>query len=213
MGDRISESVDGTVYFVPQRTFERVRRLPLSQETRTQLFADLCRINTLYMVARAGRGRLGSSFSSLDLVSWIVLHELDPHAPNLAGNLYFSSKGHDAPGLYAALCAVGTLPPEAIHSLRQFGGLPGHPDVGTPGIVCNTGSLGMGISKAKGMVLAHRARRQRRRVFVLTGDGELQEGQIWESLDSAAQLRMDELTVVVDHNKLQSDTFLNATHP
>lgn len=212
MGDQVGDELTGNLYFVPQRSFDRVRRLPALSEHKAALFADLCRINVLYMVARAGSGHLGSSFSSLDLVSWIVLHELDPQAPNRAGDLYFSSKGHDVPGLYAALAAVGALPPNVLHGLRQFGGLPGHPDVGTPGIVTNTGSLGMGISKAKGMVLAHRARGERRRVFVLTGDGELQEGQIWESLATAAHLRMDEITVVVDHNKLQSDTFVAATN-
>jgi transketolase len=124
------------------------------------------------------------------------------------GDLYFSSKGHDAPGLYAALIGVGALPTAALHTLRQLHGLPGHPDIGTPGIVTNTGSLGMGISKAKGMDLAHRARREQRRLFVLTGDGELQEGQIWASLASTAHARMDEITVVVDHNKLQSDGFV-----
>lgn len=212
MGDQVGDELGGNLYFVPRRMFDRVQRLTAVAELKAALFADLCRINALYMIARAGSGHLGSSFSSLDLVSWIVLHELDPQAPNRAGDLYFSSKGHDAPGLYAALAAVGALAPEALHGLRQFAGLPGHPDIGTPGIVTNTGSLGMGISKAKGMVLAHRARGERRRIFVLTGDGELQEGQIWESLATAAHARMDELTVFVDHNKLQSDTFVRATH-
>lgn len=212
MGDQMGAGLGENLYFVPQRTFERVRRSAAPATVRAALFADLCRINALYMVARAGSGHLGSSFSSLDLVSWIALNELDPVAPNRAGDLYFSSKGHDVPGLYAALAAMGTLPPEAIHGLRQFAGLPGHPDLGTPGIVTNTGSLGMGISKAKGMVVAHRARGERRRIFVLTGDGELQEGQIWESLASAVHARMDELTVLVDHNKLQSDTFVTSTN-
>lgn len=212
MGDQIGTELGGNLYFVPQRTFDRVRRSAAPAAVKTSLFADLCRINALYMVARAGSGHLGSSFSSLDLVSWIALNELDPVAPNRAGDLYFSSKGHDVPGLYAALTATGALPPEAIHGLRQFAGLPGHPDVGTPGIVTNSGSLGMGISKAKGMVLAHRARGERRRIFVLTGDGELQEGQIWESLASAVHLHMDEVTVLVDHNKLQSDTFVESTN-
>jgi transketolase len=212
MGDQIGAELGGNLYFVPQRTFDRVRRASAPAAIKTSLFADLCRINALYMVARAGSGHLGSSFSSLDLVSWIALNELDEGGPNRAGDLYFSSKGHDVPGLYAALSAIGALPGEVIHGLRQISGVPGHPDVGTPGIVTNTGSLGMGISKAKGMVIAHRARGERRRIFVLTGDGELQEGQIWESLATAAHLRMDEITVFVDHNKLQSDTFVKTTN-
>jgi transketolase len=95
-----------------------------------------------------------------------------------------------------------------VHKLRRINGLPGHPDVGTPGIVTNTGSLGMGVSKAKGMVWANRLAGRSGRVIVLTGDGELQEGQFWESLVSAANHGLHEITVVIDHNKLQSDTFV-----
>jgi transketolase len=95
-----------------------------------------------------------------------------------------------------------------VHKLRRINGLPGHPDVGTPGIVTNTGSLGMGVSKAKGMVWANRLAGRSGRVVVLTGDGELQEGQFWESLVSAVNHGLHEITVVIDHNKLQSDTFV-----
>ncbi|MFL5403219.1 MAG: transketolase, partial [Gemmatimonadales bacterium] len=137
--------------YVPLTELQRVRQLSVQPEVRTALFATCCRINTLYMIAQAGSGHIGSSFSSLDLVSWLYLNELRP------GDLYFSSKGHDAPGLYAVLLALGVIPFEEIHRLRRLGGLPGHPDVGTPGIVTNTGPLGMGISKAKGMIFAHRA--------------------------------------------------------
>lgn len=196
--------------YVPAEEFARVGRLGLAPADHARLFATLCRLNTLYMIAHAGSGHIGSSFSSLDLVTWILLHE-QRHAgaaADGADDLYFSSKGHDAPGLYAVLQALGVLPFETIHTLRRLDGLPGHPDVRTPGMVTNTGPLGMGISKAKGIVRADRLRGRRRRVFVMTGDGELQEGQIWESLGSAANGRMDEITVVVDHNKVQSDTFV-----
>ena len=91
------------------------------------------------------------------MVSWLYLNELKND------DLYFSSKGHDAPGLYAVLIALGRLPFEKLHGLRRLGGLPGHPDVGVPGMVTNTGSLGMGISKAKGMVLADRLKGHKRR--------------------------------------------------
>ena len=102
--------------------------------------------------------------------------------------------------------ALGVLPFEKIDSLRRYNGLPGHPDVLTPGAWTNTGSLGMGISKAKGFVFADRLTgKQRRNIYVMTGDGELQEGQIWESLLSAANDKMGEITVIVDHNKVQSD--------
>src|SRR5439155_25003547 len=91
-----------------------------------------------------------------------------------------------------------------------LGGLPGHPDVGTtPEVITNTGSLGMGISKARGFVLADRAQGRSGRVFVLTGDGELQEGQFWESLQPTANRGLGEITVIVDHNKVQSDTWVS----
>ena len=201
MGDLQTEAVQEGLAFVPPSTFESVLALPPSAG-RTRLFAELCRINVLYMVAAAGSGHIGSSFSSLDIVAWLHLDELSD------GDRYFSSKGHDVPGLYSVLIALGTVPFDQLHRLRRRGGLPGHPDVSTPGIAANTGSLGMGISKGKGMVLANRLAGRAGRVVVLTGDGELQEGQLWESLVSAANLGLHELTMIVDHNKLQSDTFL-----
>src|ERR1700744_3294231 len=202
MGDLIGNAVEGSLYFVAHSELERIAKLDAPKDQRTKLFANTCRFNALYMIARAGSGHIGSSFSSLDIVSNLYLNELGET------DVYFSSKGHDAPGLYAVMLATGKLPFELIHRLRQLGGLPGHPDVGTEGIIANTGSLGMGISKAKGMVLANRAEHRAGRVFVLTRDGELQEGQIWESLISAPNFRMPEVVAIVDHNKLQSDTFV-----
>ncbi len=217
MGDLIGKAVEGALYYVPFDELERVKEASVDEVEQTALFADLCRINALYMIARAGSGHIGSCFSCLDIVAWLHLKEMRKD------DIYFSSKGHDAPALYAVLLAQGKLPFELIHKLRRAGGLPGHPDVSTPHIVTNTGSLGMGISKAKGMVWAQRmgasgsqasekqSGKQGRRHYVLTGDGELQEGQIWESLVSAANHAMHEIIVVVDHNKLQSDTTLRAT--
>ena len=190
--------------YVPPQEFQRLDQLKLSPAARTRLFATFCRINTLYMIARAGSGHIGSSFSSLDIVSWLYLNEIQPE------DLYFSSKGHDVPGLYAVLLGLGVLPFENIHALRRLGGLPGHPDVATPGIVTNTGPLGMGISKAKGMAFANRLQGTPGRIYVLTGDGELQEGQLWESLASAANRGLGEITAIVDHNKVQSDTFVKS---
>ena len=197
-----------TVSFVLVAEFDRVRRLNMGPHERAALFADLCRLNTLSMIAYAGSGHIGSSFSSLDIVSWLFLHELRTGSD---GDLYFSSKGHDAPGLYAAMIACGQLPADSVKKLRRLGGLPGHPDVGTEHIAANTGSLGMGISKAKGIAFADRRHGRQRRIFVMTGDGELQEGQIWESLQSAANDRLGQITVIVDHNKLQSDIWVKDT--
>lgn len=192
--------------YIPLAEFQRVRELPVTPAVKARLFADMCRVNTLYMITLAGSGHIGSSFSSLDMVSWLYLNELNP--PH-GRDLYYSSKGHDAPGLYAVLTGLGLLDFDHVHRLRRIDGLPGHPDISIPYMVTNTGSLGMGVSKAKGMVSANRLKGQRSRVFVLTGDGELQEGQIWESLASAACLGMGEITVIVDHNKIQSDTWVS----
>ena len=200
MGEQIGKAVAATLYYAPKEEFERVRGLNgISPTARALLFADLCRVNTLYMVARAGSGHIGSSFSSMEILVHLHLDVLGDD------DVFFSSKGHDAPGLYSLLIALGRLPFEKIHGLRRIGGLPGHPDVSVPGMVINSGSLGQGISKAKGMVRADRLEGRTHRYFVLTGDGELQEGQIWESLISAANEKMGEITVIVDHNKLQSD--------
>lgn len=188
--------------FIPLAEFERVRALPADSHSIAAAFADMARLNTLYMIARAGSGHIGSSFSSLDIVSWLYLHELRDT------DVYFSSKGHDAPGFYSVLIALGVLPFEQLAQLRRLHGLPGHPDVGTAGVVTNTGSLGMGISKAKGMVRANRLDGVDSRIYVMTGDGELQEGQLWESLAGAANDGLAEITVIVDHNKLQSNTWV-----
>lgn len=206
MGDLIGEAVTGTLYHVPKDEFDRVRNLSAAPQERAALFATLARINTLYMIARAGSGHLGSSFSSMEIFTWLNMHELNEDA----GDLFFSSKGHDAPGLYSVLIGLGKMDYDLLHSLRRLGGLPGHPDVHVPGMVTNTGSLGMGVSKAKGMAFANRMNgKDKARLFVLTGDGELQEGQFWESLVSATNHQTDSVTVLVDHNKLQSDTLVS----
>ena len=207
MGDLVGAAVDGELYFIRRSEFERIRRLNAPKAEVTALFADMARLNALYMIATAGSGHIGSSFSSMDLFSHLQLNEIDQSK----GEVFFSSKGHDAPGLYAIMMAVGLLDEGLIHSLRRLDGLPGHPDVGTKGIVANTGSLGMGISKAKGMILAARLQGRTTKVAVVTGDGELQEGQNWEALVSAANWKMGELTVVVDHNKIQSDYSVERT--
>ncbi len=175
--------------YVPAAELERIRALQVGAVERAAIFAAACRVNALYMIDKAGSGHLGTTFSSMDVVAWLHLEELrlpgdrggpeDRHAPV---DRYFSSKGHDVPALYAVLIGLGRLPFESIDTLRRLDGLPGHPDVGTPGITANTGSLGMGISKAKGFVLANRLQGRTGEVYVLTGDGELQEGQFWESL-------------------------------
>src|SRR5438874_3817107 len=190
--------------FVPEDECRRIAALEGDPAERAAAFADVCRLNALYMIQRAGSGHPGTTFSSLDVVSWLHLEVLRE------GDRYFSSKGHDVPGLYAVLAALGRLDFELIHELRRLDGLPGHPDVAaTPDVITSTGSLGMGISKARGFVLADRLLGRSGRVFVLTGDGELQEGQFWESLQPTANRRLHEITVIVDRNQVQSDTWVD----
>src|SRR5436190_21793150 len=195
--------------YVPVSEYRRVLDAAATAVARAEAFAALARINTLYMIAGAWSGHIGTSFSSLEIMSWVFLNELRDldKGPELC-DIFFSSKGHDAPALYNVLIGLGLLPDEKLHQLRRLHGLPGHPHVETPFAQANTGSLGMGISKAKGMALANRLAGAPRRIFVLTGDGELQEGQVWEALGSAATLGLGEIVAIIDHNKIQSDTWV-----
>jgi transketolase len=186
--------------------------IPQSEFARAQkdlgLIADMCRANALVAVKRAGSGHLGSSFSAMDVVVHLFFAELNTVElgfDNPDRDVYFSSKGHDVPGLYAVLHALGVVPQERLLRLRRLGGLDGHPDVGVPGIEANSGSLGMGISKGRGIAWAKRLLGRGGRVVVMTGDGELQEGQNFEGLQAAAAHAQDNLCIVVDRNELQSD--------
>jgi transketolase len=193
---------------IPIGEFQRIRGASLDRHRKLGLLADMCRANTLACVKRAGSGHLGSSFSSLDIVALLYYSEMNTAELGIGHpdrDVYFSSKGHDVPGLYAVLFSLGILPKEKFTRLRRLGGTFGHPDVRTPGIEANSGSLGMGISKAKGMAIAKALQGRQGRIFVMTGDGELQEGQIYEALQTAAHQKINNLTVIVDHNKVQSD--------
>ena len=199
------------VQFISPKEVDRIRGSIHDRYARCAAVADICRLNALSMITYAGSGHIGSSFSAMDLVCWLwmnVLEDVDPRAAG-AGDRYFSSKGHDVPGLYAVLISLGLLDATYFTQLRCLGGLPGHPDVATPYMVTNTGPLGMGVSKARGLVRANRLNGESGRVFVLAGDGELQEGQFWESLQPTANGRFGEITVIVDHNKLQPDTYVS----
>lgn len=190
--------------FVPLSELKRIAKIkdPLRK---AKILAEALRINALYMIRYAGSGHPGTSFSAMDIMTWLHFEAMGKD------DIFFSSKGHDVPALYSILIAKELLPFEKIHQLRRLGGLPGHPDVGTPGISTNTGSLGTGISKAHGMALANRLNDIKSNIYVLTGDGELQEGQIWESLQPAANAKLSEITAIVDHNKIQSDVYVKDT--
>lgn len=194
--------------FIPTSEFERFRTLPLDDASRLKLIADACRLNALSAVKRAGSGHLGSSLSAMDVVVRLYEVEMNTVKVGIASpdrDVYFSSKGHDVPGLYAVLYANGIVPLDRFLRLRRMNGLDGHPDVGVPGVEANSGSLGMGISKGRGIAWAKAAQGNGGRVFVMIGDGELQEGQNYEALRSTVNQGVANLTVIVDHNKVQSD--------
>lgn len=212
MGEQqLDQVTSDELVYVPASEFRRLIDAGRSAAATAEAFASLARINALYMIARAWSGHIGTSFSSLEIMSWLFLNEIrDLDKGPDACDIFFSSKGHDAPALYAVLIGLGLLPEDKADHLRRLHGLPGHPHVETPYIQANTGSLGMGISKAKGMAIANRLAGRPRRIFVLTGDGELQEGQFWESLPSAAHRGLGEIVVIVDRNRIQSDTWVDA---
>ena len=199
------------IKLIPEKEFKRVRAADIDNHEKLNLLADMCRANAIATVKRAGSGHLGSSFSSLDIVTMLYFAEMNVAEVGISHpdrDIYFSSKGHDVPGHYAVLYALGIISKEQFINLRRHGGTHGHPDVSIPGIEANSGSLGMGISKAKGMAWAKSAIGSGGRVIVMTGDGELQEGQIWESLQTAAHQQVNNLIVIVDYNRFQSDKAL-----
>ncbi len=194
--------------FITKASIDAVRSADGGADARLALIADVCRLNALVAVKQAGSGHLGSSFSALDIVVHLLYAELDVADAGFDSSdrdVFFSSKGHDVPGHYAALYGLGVVPAERLARLRRLAGLDGHPDVGVPGIEANSGSLGMGISKGRGIAWGKRQAGRGGVVVVMTGDGELQEGQNWEALQGAAHDRLGGLWIVVDRNALQSD--------
>lgn len=158
----------------------------------------------------AKAGHPGGSLSAADLSTYLYFEELniDPNDPQWEGrDRFVLSKGHTAPGLYAALAHRGFFPTEDLVTLRHVGSyLQGHPDMKcVPGVDMSTGSLGQGLSAAVGMALAAKMDKKYYRVYALCGDGEIQEGQIWEAAMFAGHRKLDNLVVIVDHNKLQID--------
>lgn len=158
----------------------------------------------------AKAGHPGGSLSAADLFVYLYFEELniDPKNPQMEDrDRFVLSKGHTAPGLYAALAHRGFFPTEDLETLRHVGSyLQGHPDMKcVPGVDMSTGSLGQGLSTAVGMALAAKMDQKDYRVYAMCGDGEIQEGQIWEAAMFAGHRRLDNLVVIVDHNKLQID--------
>jgi len=180
------------------------------QTTSLQETARLLRRRIIEMVADAASGHPGGSLSATDILAVlyfkVLRHRPDaPHWPDR--DRFVLSKGHAAPALYAALAQVGYFTLDQLKTFRRFGSpLQGHPELGRlPGVEASTGSLGQGISLGVGMALAGRIDRKDYRVYVLIGDGEANEGQVWEAAMFAAARRLDHLTVILDRNRQQLD--------
>lgn len=168
------------------------------------------RVDIIREVHSAASGHPGGSLSAADILTVLYFHEMniDPANPQKEDrDRFILSKGHAAPALYAALAERGFFPKEELLTLRKLGSrLQGHPSMKLlPGVEMSTGSLGQGISVATGMALAHKLDEKQGRIYTLLGDGELQEGLVWEAAMAAAHYGLDNLCAVVDWNGLQID--------
>lgn len=175
-----------------------------------QKTANEVRKGIVTAVHSAKAGHPGGSLSAADVFTYLYFEELniDPKDPKKADrDRFVLSKGHTAPGLYAALAQRGYFPTEDLITLRQIGSyLQGHPDMKhIPGVDMSSGSLGQGISAAVGMALSAKLSNDSYRVYTLLGDGEIQEGQVWEAAMFAGHRKLDNLVVMVDNNGLQID--------
>ena len=182
-----------------------------SQEKKQlQTIACKVRMGIIESTHAAKCGHPGGSMSAAELFTYLYFKELnvDPQNPKWEErDRFVLSKGHCAPGLYAALAHRGFFPVEDLVQLRKVGSyLQGHPNMNTvPGVDMSTGSLGQGISTACGMALSAKVKKQNNRVYTLLGDGEIQEGQVWEACMFASHYKLDNLCVIVDNNGLQID--------
>ena len=176
------------------------------------------RKNLLGMIHNAKSGHPGGSLSASDIVTALYFNEMnirpdDPKWPDR--DRFVLSKGHCCPVVYTALAMRGYFPMEELRNLRKIGSiLQGHPYMlKTPGIDMTTGSLGQGLSAGVGMAVGCRHDGSPARVFVLLGDGEMQEGQVWEAAMTAAKYRLDNLVAIVDKNRIQNDDFVAKVMP
>ena len=181
-----------------------------AEKKELQVIACKVRHGIIDSVYSAKAGHPGGSLSATELFTYLYFKEMhiDPQNPKMADrDRFVLSKGHTAPGLYATLAHRGFFPVEDLPTLRHTGSyLQGHPNMNTvPGIDMSTGSLGQGISVAAGMALAGKSQNKDYRVYTLLGDGEIQEGQVWEACMLAAHYHLDNLCVIVDNNGLQID--------
>jgi transketolase len=187
-------------------------------DARLEAIARECRVQILRMLTHAGSGHPGGSLSVIDLLVAIFFGRLrhDPKRPDWPDrDRVVLSKGHAVPALYAVMARAGYFPESQLITLRKLGSpLQGHPDrTALPGVEAATGSLGQGLSIAVGMALGLRTAGSPARVYCILGDGEIQEGQVWEAAMAAPKLGspahpLDNLTVILDYNKIQLDDFV-----
>ena len=172
--------------------------------------ARILRIDIVVMTRKAGSGHPGGSLSIADILTVLFFEKMNhrPHDPHWEGrDRLILSKGHCSPGLYAAMARSGYFEPRELLTFRKFGSrLQGHPEKRTlPGIEVSTGSLGHGLSISNGIALAFKIDSRENRVYCILGDGETQEGMVWEAAMSAGHRKLDNLCAILDHNNLQID--------
>lgn len=187
---------------------KRIRDIKVLEE-----IARRVRINILKMLTKAGSGHTGGSLSATDIAVAIYFSKMnyDPQDPFWKDrDRFILSKGHAAPLLYAIMAEAGYFPEDVLDNLRQIESpLQGHPCCKSlPGVEVSTGSLGQGLSVANGMALGLRLDRNPARVYCILGDGELQEGQVWEAAMTSAHYKLDNICAVVDNNGLQIDGYI-----
>ncbi len=181
-----------------------------SEKKQLQITACKVRMGIIESTHSAKAGHPGGSLSATEIFTYLYFKEMniDPQNPKWEDrDRFVLSKGHTAPGLYATLAHRGFFPVEDLKTLRKIDSyLQGHPNMNlVPGVDMSTGSLGQGISTAVGMALAAKHTGKNNRVYTLLGDGEIQEGQVWEACMAAAHYKLDNLCIVVDNNGLQID--------
>lgn len=187
-----------------------VENMDVQERKALEITAMKARLGIIEGVFHAKSGHPGGSLSSADLFTYLYFKEMriDPQRPrDPERDRFVLSKGHCAPGLYAVLALRGFFPEAELQKLRHIGAmLQGHPDMkGTPGVDMSTGSLGQGISAAVGMAMAGKMDQKDYRVYALLGDGEIEEGQVWEAAMFAGHHKLDNLCLMVDFNGLQID--------
>lgn len=182
----------------------------MMDEQELRVIANNIRRDIIKMIGAAKSGHPGGSLSAVELLTYLYFEEMhiDPAQPKMQDrDLFVLSKGHAAPVLYSTLAERGFFAKEDLMSLRKLGSkMQGHPDMRkVPGVDMSTGSLGTGFSAAVGMALARQLDKSERYVYALLGDGELDEGQVWEAAMAAAHYKLNHMIAFVDHNGLQID--------